>query len=68
MLIRNFPSNPDFVPTRPVGALALVLVVGPPHSHGDDVLVPRLAGVDISYLHNVNLGLNITSFRRVNSI
>ena len=68
MLTKTFPSNNYFVPTGPVRGLALVLEVGPPHCHGDDVLVPRLAGVDISYLYNVNLGLNISSFRRLNSI
>ena len=63
MLIRNFPPSTDVVPTWPVRGLALVLEVGPPHCHRDDVLVPRLAGVDISDLHHVNFGLNISSFR-----
>ena len=43
--------------TGPVGGLVLVLVVSPPHSHRYDWFVSLLAGVDVSNLHNVNLGL-----------
>ena len=68
MMVGNCPSSTDSVPTWPVWGLALVLEVGPPHCHGDDVLVPLLAGVDISDLYHVNLGLKISNFRAFSSI